>query len=118
MYCKLPNFKLAPVGTRIPNGGGLLFALPELSHARVHHQFGTNLAAQRKEKYSTSIYVQHTGSGFMYTLYMSCGEWRVGSVGNKHSSLSTYVEIATQFGVELQAEAMSCQLGHGCDDSC
>ena len=79
-------------------GGGLLFEMKEAKPETIKRFLGTSMRTQRKRKYSDSVYVRHNDTGFMYSVYMSFGEWRIGVVNTAASFAGprngTYTEIA------------------------
>lgn len=88
--------------TNIPSktrhyGGCLMFEI-NASHEQIRAKLGTSLSAERKDKYSSSLFVRHADTGFIYSVYMCFGNWRIGSVDtdpyHDMSRNETYVEIA------------------------
>lgn len=89
--------------TKIPRntrsyGGGHFVDLSNATNENIRKHLGTSLSTERKEKYSRSIWVMHQDTGFVYRVYMSFGEWRIGTVVTdvyrRPENNGTYREIA------------------------
>ena len=80
-------------------GGALMFPI-KAAHAKIKQVLGTSLSTERQEKYSSVIRVKHIDTGFIFSVYMSFGEWRIGSVSTAYDQdmtyNSTYIKIARE----------------------
>ena len=80
-------------------GGYLMFEI-EASHEQIRTKLGTSLSSERKRDYSSSIYVRHIDTGFIFSVYMSYGHWRIGAVDTcrreRMSDNETYKRIARE----------------------
>ena len=92
------------VGNTHTYGGSLMFVI-KVTHKQIKDVLGTSLSTERQEKYSSVIHVKHIDTGFIFSVYMSFGEWRIGSVDTaRHEDMSyneTYIKIARELEVLL-----------------
>lgn len=77
-------------------GTSLLRPLPNVKHANVKKHFGSSLATERGDKYSSAHVMEI--AGVVVTLYMANGKWRFGAIQEK---VTPYVE-----GVLANVEAL------------
>lgn len=83
-------------------GGSLIHELPGVSHDKILDLFG-QVPDDIGDKYSQPLIIHDAESGFLFTLYTRCEEYRIGSRNEKACSDQQYMLVAEQLRAYIMA---------------